>query len=135
MKGPPARKRTQRHTFIICRDDSLHASLSAVSKDTIDNCVVVIAHSIYAKILEMEGDSHDQLRPRSSPEGYLLPYSEIPKDIPDPYFFSLSKGKHYIDYFGSPHSYDPQDPMFEELTVRWNEFKVKTRGKNCYVVI
>lgn len=68
-------------------------------------------------------------------ENYLLPYQEIPEDSPTSYFFSLTKGKRTIDYFGVEHSYDPEDPIFDELHKCWSAFMDKTKGKNCALVI
>lgn len=69
------------------------------------------------------------------PEDYLLSYREIPENLSATYFFSLEKGKKVIYYFGVEHSNDPEDPVFDELRGRWQEFLDKTKGRNCALVV
>lgn len=45
-----------------------------------------------------------------------------------PYIYILSKGNQHLYYFGSSHSFDPDDAQFDTIENFWNEFITKTEG-------
>ena len=47
-----------------------------------------------------------------------------------PYTYILSRGKQYIFYFGSRHSFDPTDTQFAKIESFWNDFLEKTQGQS-----
>lgn len=52
-----------------------------------------------------------------------------------PYTYIIEKDGQYIYYFGSRHSFDPNDPQFGELDKFFNDFLSKTNGKDRIVLI
>ena len=52
-----------------------------------------------------------------------------------PYVFSEEKGSQKLVYFGARHSFDPQDPQFDQIEKLWNEMKTHYLSEKMVVVI
>ncbi len=66
----------------------------------------------------------------------LMSFDDYNKlEHPVPYTYVLNKGTQYIYYFGSQHSFDPDDEQFIAIEKMWNEFAAKTAGQKRYAVL
>lgn len=52
-----------------------------------------------------------------------------------PYEYSIEHNQHYLFYFGSTHSRDPNDIQYSKLQQFWEEFLQKTESRNCIVLV
>jgi len=59
-------------------------------------------------------------------------YSEMNHSVP--YKYILGRDNQFLYFFGSQHTYDQNNPQFSELENFWNDFKLKTTGKNRIVL-
>jgi hypothetical protein len=67
---------------------------------------------------------------------YLIPYQkyqEIEHQVP--YFFKIGTNDQCLYYFGSKHSYDPNDSQFHELAEKWKEFISTTKEEDSVVLV
>ena len=60
-------------------------------------------------------------------------YNKLERSIP--YTYVLNKGVQYIYYFGSKHSFDPEDKQFASIEKMWDEFVTKTVGQKRLAVL
>ncbi len=66
----------------------------------------------------------------------LMPYAEYSsKEYPFPYIYHLSKEVQHIYFFGSRHTYDPNDEQILKLEVFWNDFVAFTNGTDRIVLV
>lgn len=56
-------------------------------------------------------------------------------DHPVPYSYVLNKNNQYIYYFGSRHSFDPDDSQFQEIKTFFNDFLEKTTQENSVILV
>ncbi len=54
---------------------------------------------------------------------------------PIPYIYSIQSNVQEFVYFGSRHSYDPKDAMFETLRKEWNEFYDRNKDREMVVLV
>lgn len=59
----------------------------------------------------------------------LMPYSEYSsKEHPFPYMYHLSKGDQHLFFFGSRHTYNPEDQQIQKLEAFWADFASSSKG-------
>lgn len=66
----------------------------------------------------------------------LMPYAEYSsKEYLAPYTYHLSNGDQHLYFFGSSHTYDPNDVQILKLEAFWAEFETTTKGLQRKVLV
>lgn len=66
----------------------------------------------------------------------LMPYAEYSsKEYSFPYAYHLSKGAQHLYFFGSRHTYNPDDEQIQKLEVLWSEFVSSTSGASRVTLV
>lgn len=67
---------------------------------------------------------------------HIMSYEEYrKKKTSAPYFFKIEKKDQILYYFGSNHSYDPNNEQYLALKKHWREFSAKTKPENSLVLV
>ncbi|MBI5078179.1 MAG: hypothetical protein HZB11_02310 [Candidatus Yonathbacteria bacterium] len=66
----------------------------------------------------------------------LMSYAEYgSKEYPVPYMYHFSSGDQHLYFFGSSHTYNPNDEQISKLEAFWAEFEAITKGMQRKVLV